>query len=94
MQREVQRLKAIDAKYGLDFANKAENLVLKFEEQQKINNDLLYEIDGIPYKRDPCKGEDFPIIGSGGLYLRFGNNRTQEEINKAALRLVQKGKKL
>ena len=88
MERELKRLRAADAKYGLHFADKAENLVLKFEAQQKENEQLLYEIDGIPRKREPV--QNIPILGSGGLYIKFGNNKIQKQINKAALCLVKK----
>lgn len=88
MERELKRLKAADAKHGLKFADKAENLALKFEAQQRENIELLFEIDGIPRKREVYK--DIPILGSGGLYLNFGNNTVQEKINKAALCIVKK----
>jgi len=88
MERELQRLRAADAKYGLHFTDKAENLVLKFEAQQKENDALLYEIDGIPRKRVPIKS--IPILGSGGMYVNFGVNKVQKQINKAQLCYVQK----
>lgn len=88
MDQELKRLRDADTKYSLHFADKAENLVLKFKAQQKENEDLLYEIDGIPRKREVHK--DIPILGSGGLYINFGNNQVQEKINKAHLCLVKK----
>ena len=87
MAKELARLKLVDKKYGLHFADFAENLEDKFNKQQEINRLLLYEIDGIPRKKEQIKS--IPIIKSGGLYLRFGNNKVQEQITKTQLCIIQ-----
>ena len=91
MAKELARLKKLDKQYDLQFADFAENLEDKFKIQQKENDDLLYEIDGIPRKREQPKS--IPILGSAGLYMRFGVNKVQEQITKDQLCLVQDCKK-
>ena len=88
MSREYKRLQDLDKQYNLQIADMAENLEDKFNRRQIENHRLLYEIDGIP--RQHQKYKNIPIKGSGDLYLKFGNNTVQDEINKSQLCLVQK----
>jgi len=87
MAKELARLKQLDKFYGLHMADFAENLEDKFNRQKIENNNLLYEIDGIPRKKKPV--EKVPILGSGGLYLNFGVNKIQAAITKQNICLVQ-----
>ena len=87
MAKELARLRKLDEQYGLQMADFAENLEDKFNKQKEENQLLLYEVDGIPRKREQIKS--VPIISSGGLYLRFGVNKIQEQITKHNLCLVQ-----
>jgi len=92
MSKELKRLKELDRMYDLQFADMAENLEEKFKRNREENVRLLYEIDGIPRKHEQPKS--IPILGSGGLYLSFGNNQIQKHINKAHHCIVQKCKKI
>lgn len=87
MARELARLRQLDKQYDLQFADFAENLEDKFNRQKIENKNLLYEIDGIPRKKEPIK--KVPILGSGGLYSRFGVNKIQATITKNNVCLVQ-----
>ena len=87
MAKELARLRQLDKQYDLQFADFAENLEDKFNKQKEENKKLLYEIDGIPGRKEPVKKA--PILGSGGLYLNFGVNKIQAAITKANVCLVQ-----
>ena len=87
MAKELARLRKLDTQYDLHFADYAENLEDKWNRQQEENKKLLYEIDGIPRKKQPIK--EIPILGSGGLYINFGVNKIQAAITKANVCLVQ-----
>ena len=91
MAKELKRLQELDKMYGLQFADMAENLEEKFKRDREENVRLLYEVDGIPRKHQESK--DIPILGSGGLYISFGNNQIQEKINRAHHCIVQKCEK-
>lgn len=91
MAKELIRLKQLDKQYDLQLADMAENLEEKHRIRIEENRRLLYEIDGIPGKREQIK--NVPNLGSSGLYVRFGNNQVQDKINKAQLCFVQNCKK-
>jgi len=91
MAKELKRLQELDKYYDLQFADMAENLEEKFERRQEEKRRLLHEIDGIPRKR--YYPDTIPILGSGGLYSQFGNNKLQKVINKAHLCIVKDCKK-
>jgi predicted metallopeptidase len=86
MAKELNRLKELDKMYNLQFADMAENLEEKYKRNQKENIQLLHEIDGIPRKHELKK---IPIQKSGGLYLQFGNNKIQKDINKAHFEIIK-----
>lgn len=79
MSKEYKRLKNLDDKYNLHFADMAENLEEKYKKRREMKNDLNEEIDGIPRE---YKIYNIKKINSGGLYIRFGNNTIQDKINK------------
>ena len=94
MSRELKRLQQIDIKYGLRMAPMAENLEKKFMNDIKEKKDLEQEINGGSFIANDCNRQRAvplgKIRGSGGLYLRFGNNTIQDKINKAHILYVQK----
>ncbi len=102
MERELQRLREADRKNGLDFAPMAENLEKNFVDNIKTTIQLEQEINGGSKIYPNCNklATDFygingavpfgRIKGSGGFYLLFGNNTTQEKINTQSITQVSK----
>ena len=93
MERELQRLREADRKYKLDFAPMAENLEKKFTDDVIATRNLEQEINAGSFIALDCQKRcPIPlgrIKGSGGLYMRFGNNQVQDKINKAHLLYVK-----
>ena len=94
MSRELKRLQEVDRRYGLNFAPYAENLEKIFTNDLKESRALEQEINGGSCIRADCHMRKSTPIGkikgSGGLYVRFGNNTVQEQINNAHLLYVTK----
>ena len=94
MERELQRLREADRKYGLEFAPMAENLEKKFNDDIKEKIQLEQEINGgskiYPNCHKKCAVPFGIIKGSGGHYIRFGNNQVQEQIIKQHIAQVSK----
>jgi len=94
MERELQILRENDRKYGLDFAPMAENLEKKFVDDVKATIRLEQEINGgskiYPNCHKQCPTPFGRIKGSGGHYIRFGNNQVQEQIIKQHIAQVSR----
>ena len=94
MERELQRLRENDRKYGLNFAPMAENLEKKFNDDIKEKIQLEQEINGGSKIYQNCHKQLATPFGriknSGGHYIRFGNNQVQEQIIKQHIAQVSK----
>jgi hypothetical protein len=90
----MNKIKENDRKYGLNFAPFAEDLSQKFTKDQQEFRDLRKEIDNGSFIAEECQTKKFAplgkIKGSGGHYMRFGNNKIQDIIQKQQVEIAKR----
>lgn len=92
----MEKIKQRDQKYGLNFTPFAEDLGQKFLKDQQNFRSLKKEIDNgtfiqkCTYNQQPLKISLKEMPGSGGHYMRFGNNKIQDIIQKQQVEIAKK----